>query len=111
LGTAAYAATTAFDAAGAANTAKTQVIGATTDADTANTIYGAKKYADTVSAAAAGAIDVKAAAGSAHISVSKSGTVFTITETNIADADDLSSLDTWQSTGQISNAQIDLLFA
>lgn len=111
LGSAAYEAASAFDAAGAANTAKTQVIGAATDADTANTIYGAKKYADTVSAAAAGAVDVKAAAGDSHINVSKSGTVFTISGTNIADADDLAALDTWQSTGQITNAQIDLLFA
>lgn len=111
LGSAAYASTTNFDVAGAANTAKTQVIGADTDASTANTIYGAKKYADAVAAAAAGAVDVKAAAGSTHISVTKSGTVFTITETKIADADNLSALNTWQSTGQISNAQIDSLFA
>lgn len=111
LGSAAYASTTNFDVAGAANTAKTQVIGADTDAATANTIYGAKKYADTVAAAAAGSVDVIAAAGSAHISVTKSGTVFTISETNIANASDLSALDTWQSTGQISNAQIDSLFA
>lgn len=48
LGSAAYAATSDFDAAGAANTAKSEVIGASTDAKTANTIYGAKAYADDV---------------------------------------------------------------
>lgn len=111
LGTAAYEDTTAFDAAGAANTAKTQVIGAATDDATANTIYGAKKYADSAATTAAGAVDVKEAVGSTHISVSKSGTVFTITESNIAHAGDVTNLDTWQSTGQITNAQIDSLFA
>lgn len=48
LGSAAYTASTAYDASGAANTAKSQVIGSTSDASTANTVYGAKKYADAV---------------------------------------------------------------
>lgn len=48
LGSAAYAATGDFDAAGAADTAKSEVIGASGDAKTANTIYGAKAYADDV---------------------------------------------------------------
>ena len=45
LGTAAYQNTGAFDAVGAATTAKNEVIGASGDAATANTIYGAKAYA------------------------------------------------------------------
>lgn len=45
LGTAAYEAKTAFDAAGAADAAKTAVIGTTGDAASASTIYGAKAYA------------------------------------------------------------------
>lgn len=43
LGSAAYEATTAFDAAGAA----AAVLGESTDADSAATVYGAKAYADT----------------------------------------------------------------
>lgn len=35
-----------FDAAGAAATAKSEVIGASSDASTANTVYGAKKHAE-----------------------------------------------------------------
>ena len=46
LGSAAYTASTAYDEAGAAATVKSEVIGASTDAASANTIYGAKKYAD-----------------------------------------------------------------
>ena len=46
LGSAAYENTTAFDAAGAAATAKSEVIGESTDADSAATVYGAKAYAD-----------------------------------------------------------------
>lgn len=41
-----------FDEAGAAATAKSEVIGASGDASSANTIYGAKKYADEKAAAA-----------------------------------------------------------
>lgn len=52
LGSAAYTASTAYDARGAANTVKTQLIGSSGDASTANTIYGAKKYADSVAQAA-----------------------------------------------------------
>lgn len=51
LGSAAYTASSAYDVAGAANTVKTQVIGSASDASTANTIYGAKKYADAVAEA------------------------------------------------------------
>lgn len=52
LGSAAYTDSTAYDASGAANTVKTQLIGSSGDASTANTIYGAKKYADSVAQAA-----------------------------------------------------------
>jgi len=44
LGTAAYAATTDFDAAGSASA----VVGTSGDASTANTVYGAKAYADSL---------------------------------------------------------------
>ena len=48
LGSAAYAATTDFDAAGSASAVQTALIGSSTDAASANTIYGAKAYADSV---------------------------------------------------------------
>ena len=44
LGSAAYTASTAYDASGAAATAKSQVIGANTDASSANTVWAAKKW-------------------------------------------------------------------
>ena len=46
LGSAAYQNTSAFDASGAAATAKSEVIGTSGDAASASTIYGAKAYAD-----------------------------------------------------------------
>ncbi len=48
LGSAAYAATTDFDAAGSASAVQSALIGSSSDAASANTIYGAKKYADSV---------------------------------------------------------------
>lgn len=54
LGSAAYENTTAFDAAGAAATAKSEVIGESTDASSASTIYGAKKKAEEEAAAVLG---------------------------------------------------------
>ena len=45
------------DAAGAAATAKSQVIGADGDASNANTVFGAKKYADEVAEAATAALN------------------------------------------------------
>ena len=46
LGTAALSATTDFDAAGAADTVKTDLIGTALDTQTSDTITGAKKYTD-----------------------------------------------------------------
>jgi len=48
LDSAAYAATTDFDAAGSASTVQSTVIGSVSDTASANTIYGAKAYADSI---------------------------------------------------------------
>lgn len=48
LDTAAYAKTTDFDAAGSASNVQTTLIGTASDAASANTIYGAKNYADSI---------------------------------------------------------------
>ena len=66
LGSAAYKADTAFDAAGAAANVKTEVVGTEGDDKTAPTIYGAKAYADAKIAEAAGNYDVKGAAATAE---------------------------------------------
>lgn len=52
LGSAAYTASTAYDAAGAAAGVQTTLTGTASDASSANTIYGAKKYADEKATAA-----------------------------------------------------------
>lgn len=52
LKTAAYEDASAFDAAGTADAAKSEVIGDGEDASSENTIYGAKKYADEKATAA-----------------------------------------------------------
>lgn len=52
LKSAAYQDTTAFDAAGAADAAKTSVIGTSGDQSNSDTVYGAKKYAEEKSVAA-----------------------------------------------------------
>lgn len=52
LGTAAYTASGAYDAAGSANAVKTAIIGTSEDTSTANTIQGVKKYIDEAIAAA-----------------------------------------------------------
>ena len=52
LGTAAYEASTAFDAAGAAAGVQTTVTGTSSDASTAITIYGTRKYAQEQATAA-----------------------------------------------------------
>jgi len=46
LGSAAYTDSGDYDAAGSANAVKTALIGSASDASSANTIYGAKKYAE-----------------------------------------------------------------
>ena len=51
-----------FDEAGAAATAKSEVIGASGDASTANTIYGAKKYAEEKANAAKSGAEATASA-------------------------------------------------
>ena len=51
-----------FDEAGAAATAKSEVIGASDDASTANTIYGAKKYAEEKANAAKSGAEATASA-------------------------------------------------
>lgn len=48
LGSAAFTDSTAYDASGAAATAKAEVIGESTDVASANTIFGAKAYADSL---------------------------------------------------------------
>lgn len=48
LGSAAYAKTTDFDASGSASAVQTNLIGTSSDAASANTIYGAKAYADSL---------------------------------------------------------------
>lgn len=52
LGSAAYTESSAYDAAGAASGVQTTLTGTASDASTANTIHGAKKYADEKAAAA-----------------------------------------------------------
>lgn len=65
LKSAAFVETTAFDASGAAATAKSEVIGAANDDSSANTIYGAKKYAAEVATAAQNAATVTGVNGNA----------------------------------------------
>ena len=58
LGSAAFTDAGAYDAAGAADSAKAEVLGVSGDASTKNTIYGAKKYADEkANAAKTGAVN------------------------------------------------------
>lgn len=52
LGSAAYTESSAYDAAGAASGVQTTLTGTASDASSANTIYGAKKYADEKATAA-----------------------------------------------------------
>lgn len=59
LGSAAYTDSTAYDVSGSADAVKTTVIGATGDASSANTIYGAKKYADEKDTALKSALETK----------------------------------------------------
>lgn len=63
-----------FDAFGSAATAKTEVIGASTDASSANTIWGAKNYADDAVADAVADLDTAADV----VIASKSGNTVTL---------------------------------
>lgn len=67
LGTAAAKNVGDFDPAGAADAVKTALVGTSEDVSDANTIAGAKKYADTVAATAASNVSVTAT-GDAYIS-------------------------------------------
>ena len=107
LGSAAYENTTAFDAAGAAATAKSEVIGTDQDLSSANTIYGAKAYADGAASSAVAALD-----GSATIA-SHNGTTGVVTiKAGISEVDGVVS----QASGDditftaVSSAEINALF-
>jgi len=80
LGSAAYSAATDFDLAGAAADAKAEVIGQSGDASTADTIYGAKAYAESLvdekNVTASGDSYVSATASNNHVVVAATtGTV------------------------------------
>ena len=79
LGTAAYTDSDAYDTKGSADAVKTAVIGATGDASTANTIYGAKKYADEKDTALKGTLETKIAT---DISAAKTELIGTGTATS-----------------------------
>lgn len=84
LGSAAYEDTTAFDASGAAATAKAEVIGESGDDASADTIYGAKAYADSV--VADGLTGISAADSSVTVSA-KSNKAQTVKVNVSEDAD------------------------
>ena len=76
LGSAAFTNSAAYDASGSAATVKSQVIGTSGDATTADTIYGAKAYAD----AAVAAKNVTAE-GDDYVSATAGGNKVTVTAT------------------------------
>ena len=76
LGSAAFTDSNAYDASGSAATVKSEVIGASGDATTADTIYGAKAYAD----AAVAAKNVTAT-GDDYVSATAGGNKVTVTAT------------------------------
>lgn len=82
LGSAALADSSAFDASGAAATAKSEVIGASTDAKTADTINGAKAYADDAVATA-----LQGLAGALIYKGEVNGTTKTLPSTGMAAGD------------------------
>ena len=97
LGSAAYTASSDYDAAGSANTVKTQVIGATSDASSADTIKGAKKYADEKFATLTSSVNEKVAsvkAGDASVTIGGTATAPTIAVKLSADSDNILTLDT-----------------
>lgn len=76
LGTAAFKASTEFDAAGAATTAKNEVIGETGDASNKVTLYGVKAYADALKADADSSIDaLQTLVGSTNVSTQISSAI------------------------------------
>ena len=101
LGTAAYTASTAYDAAGAAAGVQTTLTGTASDASTVNTIYGAKKYADEKATAAQTAAEGHAddliaaldndgqTAGTGEVisAVSQADGVITVQKKTLAEAD------------------------
>lgn len=78
LGTAAYTNSNAYDVKGAADGVKTAVIGATGDGASANTIYGAKKYADDKDSVLKSALEAKIGAAKTELIGSGDATSTTI---------------------------------
>lgn len=85
LGSAAYTASTAYDTAGAA----AAVVGASTDASTANTVYGAKAYADSLNTAMDTRVDALEEAlgdgGSVDTQIEEAISALDVTDTAVAD--------------------------
>lgn len=112
LGTAAYTASTAYDAAGAAAGVQTTLLGTDADLSSANTIYGAKKYADEKATAAQTAAEGHAddliaaldndgqTAGTGEVisAVSQANGVITVQKKTLAEAD-IPALSTAKITG------------
>lgn len=112
LGTAAYTASTAYDAAGAAAGVQTTLTGTASDASSANTIYGAKKYADEKATAAQAAAEGHAddliaaldndgqTAGTGEVigAVSQADGVISVSKKTLAEAD-IPALSTAKITG------------
>lgn len=112
LGTAAYTASTAYDAAGAAAGVQTTLTGTASDASSANTIYGAKKYADEKATAAQTAAEGHAddliaaldndgqTAGTGEVisAVSQADGVISVSKKSLAEAD-IPALSTAKITG------------
>lgn len=112
LGSAAYTESSAYDAAGAAAGVKTTLTGAASDASSANTIYGAKKYADEKATAAQTAAEGHAddliaaleddgqTAGTGEVisAVSQANGVISVSKKTLAEAD-IPALSTAKITG------------
>ena len=112
LGSAAYTESSAYDAAGAASGVQTTLTGTASDASSANTIYGAKKYADEKATAAQTAAEGHAddliaaldndgqTAGTGEVisAVSQADGVITVQKKTLAEAD-IPALSTAKITG------------